>query len=321
MSGPQEVEGATTGPPQTLSEFVGQTKIRQNLGVFMAAARGRGEPLDHVLLSGPAGIGKTTLAKVIAREMGGQLFTPGILQRAGDLAGILARMQPRDCLLIEDVHRLNPVVQEVLLPAMEDYRLDITIGAGAFGAGSMARVIKHDLSPFTLIGETTRPGALSDEFRARFGIKIRLEPYDVESMTRILERVARSIDIRAAPEALREIALCSGGNPRTARGLLPRLRDFAEMAGKNVIDLDTARKALSRLVDERDRAIPSDRDRISEDVRLFVWRRDQGKCVRCGSQSRLEYDHVIPIVEGGSSSQRNVQLLCEACNRAKGRTI
>ncbi len=140
-------------------------------------------------------------------------------------------------------------------------------------------------------------------------------------MTLILARLAAGAKIPIAPEALREIALCSGGNPRTAKGFLPRLRDFAAIAGKNLIDLRTAREALARLVDERERAIHSDRERISEEVRIFVWRRDQGKCVRCGSQSRLEFDHVIPAAEGGSSSERNIQLLCETCNRSKGTTI
>jgi len=173
MSETQGITGSATRPLHTLSEFVGQNKIRENLSVFMAAARGRREPLDHVLLSGPPGIGKTTLAKIIAREMGVGLRSVSApsLQSKGELAGILTNFQPRDCLLIEDVHCLNSEVQGVLRSAMEDWRLEIIISKGP-----MARVFKHDLPPFTLIGETSRPEALSDGFRALFGIRVRLDP-------------------------------------------------------------------------------------------------------------------------------------------------
>ena len=251
LSGTALAEDAAVEPtlrPKVLSEYVGQTKVRENLGVFLAAARGRGEPLDHVLLTGPPGLGKTTLAYIIAKELGtGLRITSGpMIARAGDLAGILTNLQPRDVLFLDEIHRLNPAVEEILYPAMEDFRLDVMIGEGP-----MARTMKVDLPPFTLVGATTRPGLLSQPLHGRFGIALRLDFYDVESLATIVERSAGILGISIAPEAAREIGGRSRGTPRIANRLLRRLRDFADVAGKKKIDLTTAREALARLeVDE-----------------------------------------------------------------------
>ncbi|GBQ30349.1 Holliday junction DNA helicase RuvB [Gluconacetobacter sacchari DSM 12717] len=230
--------------PQTLEDFTGQKASRENLAIFIAAARGRGEAMDHVLLHGPPGLGKTTLAQIVARELGvGFRATSGpVIQRAGDLAAILTNLQPRDVLFIDEIHRLQPAIEEILYPAMEDFQLDLIIGEGP-----AARSVRIDLSPFTLVAATTRAGLLATPLRDRFGIPLRLVFYTAEELRQIVSRGARKLQFDLTPEGAEEIARRSRGTPRIAGRLLRRVRDFASVARPGPVDRAMADAALSRL--------------------------------------------------------------------------
>jgi len=230
--------------PQSLDEFVGQQQLRDNLGVFIAAARGRRDALDHVLLHGPPGLGKTTLAQIVARELGvGFRMTSGpVIARAGDLAALLTNLEPRDVLFIDEIHRLNPAVEEILYPAMEDFQLDLIIGEGP-----AARSVRIDLPRFTLIGATTRSGLITTPLRERFGIPLRLQFYTPEELERIVLRGARVLGVELASSGAQEIAKRSRGTPRVAGRLLRRVRDFAAVDGAKRIDAAAADAALKRL--------------------------------------------------------------------------
>jgi Holliday junction DNA helicase RuvB len=230
--------------PLALDEFIGQKQVRENLRVFISAARARADALDHVLLHGPPGLGKTTLAQIVARELGvGFRATSGpVIARAGDLAALLTNLQPRDVLFIDEIHRLSPAVEEILYPAMEDFQLDLIIGEGP-----AARSVRIDLPPFTLVGATTRAGLITTPLRERFGIPLRLIFYLPDELEEIVRRGARVLGIDMTPDGAAEIARRARGTPRVSGRLLRRVRDFAAVAGTKRIDRAAADGALTRL--------------------------------------------------------------------------
>lgn len=321
--------------PHTFAEFAGQEKLKEKLKIFVQAAKGRGEPLDHVLLSGPPGLGKTTLADILAHDLGVEIKTTSgpALDKKGDLAAILTSLKPRQILFIDEIHRLNKIVEEYLYSAMEDFSLDIVTGEG-LGARSM----KFQLAPFTLIGATTRAGLLDAPFRDRFGIVERLSFYDRPSLLKVIVRSAKLLGVKLDEEGGEEIAKRSRGTPRVANRLLKRVRDYAEVKGDGKIDLKLAQYALNQLevdqlgLDDMDRkiltlicekfdggpvgaetlsaALNEERDTIEEVYEPYLLQEGLiQKTPRGRVATRSAYEHLgIPLSIKMRSAQQNLDL-------------
>ena len=252
--------------PETIDEYIGQTDVKENIRVFIEAAKMRNEPLDHVLLYGPPGLGKTTLANIIANELGTNLKTASgpAIEKSGDLAAILSSLEPGDVLFIDEIHRMPRYIEEILYPAMEDFSLDIIIGSEG-----NSRNIKIDLPPFTLVGATTRAGDLSAPLRDRFGIINKLQFYTIEELTKIIKRTARVLDVEIEDDAAEELAKRSRGTPRIANRLFKRVRDFAMVKGNGNIDLAITEESLNRLKVDKMGLDNTDRDLLLAIINKF----------------------------------------------------
>jgi holliday junction DNA helicase RuvB len=305
--------------PTSLASFLGQEKVKERLQLAIEAAKLRNEPVEHILLLGPPGVGKATLASVIAKSVGVDLVVTNAsaLDKAGHLCNLLTKLDKRDVLFIDEIHRLPKLVVEYLVLAASDFRLDVVLDRGP-----NAHSVRLNLPRFTLIGTANRAEQVSHSLRVCFPIKEELFPYPSAVVAAMLEKVAQALEITIDADAIGHIAQSGNGIPLTAINLLKRVRDYALVKrGADRITLETAVAAIAVLVDNNEQKDSSGRLRISSEVRMEVWRRDGGKCVKCGSRENLEYDHIIPIAKGGSNTARNIELLCEACNRVKSDTI
>jgi Holliday junction DNA helicase RuvB len=305
--------------PKKFFDLIGQNRIKGRLELATTAAKQRHETLGHVLLVGSPGSGKATLAHVIAREMGANLkSTNGMeIEKAGDLAGVLTNLEDNEILFIEGIDRLPKFLAEYLQPAMKDFKLDITIDIGPD-----ARSIRLNLPCFTLIGSTTNKERLTSNLLSCFRVIENMDNYSIEELAAIARRFATAIEVEIDTDAADRIARSADGTPIDVLNRLQHVRDFAHVKGDGKITLEVAEAALKLLASSDEKQdVREGRGAIPSAVRREVWRRDGGKCVKCGSRKNLEYDHIIPVAEGGSNTARNIELLCEACNRSKRDSI
>jgi len=306
-------------PPKTFADFIGQNRVKARLELATAAAKHRGESLGHVLLIGPSGSGKATLANILAREMGtnGKVTSGPMIEKTADLAGLLTNLDGGDVLFIDEIHRLRRTIEEYLYPAMEEFKLDLIIDQGPD-----ARSVRLNLPRFTLIGSTTSTEELTRNLLSRFQIVENMNAYSIDELAAIARRFAKSVGVEIDEDAAGRIARSADSTPLDVLNRLRHVRDFAHVEGSEKITLEVADAALKMLAafDEKQEA-SDNRDAIPSAIRREVWRRDEGKCVKCGSRKNLEYDHIIPVSRGGSNTARNIELLCETCNRAKSDLI
>jgi Holliday junction DNA helicase RuvB len=285
----------------------------------IAAAKLRGEVLGHILLIGSPGSGKATLANIINREMGanGKATSGSAIEKASDLAGLLTNLEEGDVLFIDEIHRLRRVIEEYLYPAMDDFKLDVVIDQG-----ENARSVRLNLPRFTLIGSTTSKDEITRNLLSRFQIVESMDDYSIDELTAIARRFAKSHNVAIDEDAAGRIARSADGTPLDVLNRLRHVRDYAHVKGDGKISLAVAEAALKMLASSGEtQDARESREAIPSAVRREVWRRDEGKCKKCGSRKNLEYDHIIPVAEGGSNTARNIELLCEACNRAKSDLI
>jgi Holliday junction DNA helicase RuvB len=311
-----EPEGLT---PKQFSDFIGQNRVKARLELAIAAAKSRGEALPHVLLVGPPGLGKATLASIIAKAMGAGIKSTcgSLIRKGGDLPGLLTNLEEGDVLFIDDIHLLQKTFEEYLPPSAQSFIVNLIIDQGP-----NARSVRLNLPRFTFIGTTPRPDRVSRNLLSLFPIVESMDAYTNDDLASIARRFANALKLAVDQATASRIARSSDGTPIDVLNRLQHVRDFAHVKGEGIITLEVAEAALKMLASHDEKQVDSEnRDAIPSEVRREVWRRDGGKCVRCGRRERLEFDHIIPVAKGGSSSARNIELLCEICNRAKSARI
>ena len=306
--------------PQTFGDFIGQGRVKQRLELALAAAKGRNEPLGHALLVGPCGSGRSTLATIVAKSMGSNIRSVNAagIERAGDVAGLLTNLEERDVLFVDDIFRLRPVFEEYFYPALRDFQLDIIVDQG-----QNARAVRLNLPLFTLIGTTPSKQRLSQRLLSHFPIIESMDCYNADELTAIGRRYAGLLKLEIQAAAAETIARSCDGTPSDVLRRVRHLRDYAQVKGSpGHITHQMAECGLAMLsASDEQRESAEGRQGIPSGVRREVWRRDGGKCARCGAKENLEYDHIIPLSKGGSNTARNIELLCERCNRSKSNLI